>query len=100
MTKPKEINDLIIARHERGLSRKQVSNFLRGLGYTGTSAIEEYERGRAHPPLLTALALEIIYRKPAAFLWPQQYQRLRSQIRALEAELPDGNTESMEVNHA
>lgn len=82
----KPTNALIIARHKRGLSRKQAAGFLRPLGYTGTSALEEYEWGRSHPPLKTALALEILYRQPVAYLWPELYTSLREQIRGLEAE--------------
>lgn len=91
-------NELIIAREKRGLSRKQAAGFLHPLGYTGTSALEEYERGRAHPPLETALALEIIYRQPIAFLWPKLYSRLREQIRTREAEQCSGADEEAQPN--
>jgi transcriptional regulator with XRE-family HTH domain len=98
MNQPKLANELIIAREKRGLSRKQAAGFLHPLGYTGTSALEEYERGRAYPPLETALALEIIYRQPIAFLWPQLYSRLREQIRTKENALRSGADEETQPN--
>ncbi len=49
--------------------------------------VSHYEHGRALPPLTTALSLELIYRVPVAFLFPDLYEGLRTQIRAQEEAL-------------
>jgi transcriptional regulator with XRE-family HTH domain len=46
--------------------------------------ISRYERGKSLPPLSTALRLEIIYRVPVAFLFPDLYDQLRHLIRGEE----------------
>jgi hypothetical protein len=78
-------NSLLVARLERGLSRKQVSVVLSTLfDYQGTSSLAAYEQGALLPPLKTALCLEILYRRPAAYLWGGAYTALQEKIRSLE----------------
>jgi transcriptional regulator with XRE-family HTH domain len=47
--------------------------------------LSRYERGHILPSLTTALGLEIVYRVPVAFLFPDLYEELRDQIRSREA---------------
>jgi len=49
--------------------------------------VSHYEHGRALPPLVVALSLEIIYRTPVAFLFPALYDELKRQIRDHEDQL-------------
>ena len=82
MPKEKIKNVLEVTRRMSGKSRKEVSKLL---GYRGTSALQAYERGISWPPLSTALRLEIIYRKPIAYLYPDLYsQWQKAEIRASE----------------
>jgi transcriptional regulator with XRE-family HTH domain len=64
-----------------GFTQKQVARLL---GHHDTSMISHYEHSRALPPLGTALGLEIIFRVPAAFLFPTMYEELKRQIRQQE----------------
>ena len=74
-------NQLAAARRQRGLTRKQAAQLL---GYQGTSELSRLECGTRLPQLITALRLEIIYRRPIAFLFPELYDSLREVIRARE----------------
>lgn len=65
------------------LSQRQVARLL---GRSDASMLSHYEHGRALPPLAVALALEIIYRAPVAFLFPALYDDLRARIRNREEE--------------
>ena len=85
MNKPKYNNHLAAARKERGLTRKQVARLL---GYEGTSELSRLESGTRLPHLITALRLEIIYRRPVAFLFPDLYSALRETIRERERREP------------
>lgn len=87
MAKEKIKNQLEVTRRTRGLSRKAVTKLL---GYRGTSALQAYERGISWPPLLTALRLEIIYRRPVAYLYPELYDQLQKEIRNQEVEEEEG----------
>ena len=77
-------NNLILYRRRMGLTQKQVSRLL---GQTDASMMSHYEHGRALPPLATALALEIVYRVPVAFLFPGIYDELKLRIREHEERL-------------
>jgi len=77
-------NNLILYRRRMGFTQKHVARLL---GQTDATMISHYEHGRALPPLATALALEIIYRVPVAFLFPAVYDDLRIQIRQHEERL-------------
>ncbi len=57
------------------------------LGQRDASMVSHYEHGRALPPLAVALSLEIIYRAPVAFLFPDMYDELKKEIRAQEESL-------------
>lgn len=94
-------NSLQVARLERGLSRKHVASILSSvLGYKGFSALKNYEQGNTTPPLKTALCLEIIYRRPVAYLFAELYQALHAQVRSREEELAtQGGTESPGGEH-
>lgn len=85
MPRKKITNDLLILRRERGLSRKQVSALL---GYKCPSSVRRLEEGRMKPTLDVALRLEILYRRPIAYLYNDYYTNLREQIREDEAHLP------------
>ncbi len=67
-----------------GFTQKQVARLL---GYRDTSMVSHYEHGRALPPLAVALSLEIVYRTPVAFLFPNMHDELKFQIRTLEESL-------------
>lgn len=77
-------NDLLLVRRKRGLSRKQVASLL---GYKSTSTIARIEQGRLIPRLQTLLSLEILYRIPIAYLYPQLYASLKDELRRREASL-------------
>jgi transcriptional regulator with XRE-family HTH domain len=77
-------NELSIARASRGLSRKNVAHIF---GHKRTSQIGKFERGNRLPSLTTALRLEILYRRPVAFLFPELYMSLRDDIRIRETAL-------------
>lgn len=76
-------NQLTIARRQRGLGRKCAARLI---GHRSIWMLARYEAGRALPPLRTALKLEILFRRPVAFLWPDLYSELRQQIRKREDE--------------
>jgi len=85
MQENKNTNQLLLYRKRSRLSQKQVARLL---GDRDESVLSRYERGEVLPPLESALKLEIIYRIPAAFLFPGLYGRLREDIRSLESKLP------------
>ncbi len=74
-------NNLVLYRRRMGFTQKQVARLL---GHRGTSMISHYEHGRANPPLVAALSLEIILRTPVAFLFPQIYDQTKRRIREVE----------------
>jgi len=57
------------------------------LGYHSPTDISHYEHGRKVPSLVTALKLELVYRVPVAFLFPELYHELKEQLRAREERL-------------
>lgn len=67
-----------------GFSQRQVAAIL---GYVSRTRVSEYEHGERQPGLITALKLEIVYRVPVAFLFPELYARLKAQLREREARL-------------
>lgn len=67
-----------------GLSRKQVAQLL---GYKGISAVARMEQGRMKPALDVLLRLEILYRRPIAYLYSELYAQLREEMREREAAL-------------
>ena len=67
-----------------GFSQRQVAAFL---GYRSSADVCDYERGDKLPNLVTALKLEIVYRVPVAFLFPDLYGRLKATVRAREERL-------------
>jgi transcriptional regulator with XRE-family HTH domain len=71
-------NNLVLYRRRMGFSQKQVARLL---GQRDTSMVSHYEHSRAFPPLVVALGLEIIYRVPVAFLFPDLYDELKRRIR-------------------
>jgi transcriptional regulator with XRE-family HTH domain len=85
MSRKKISNDLLVLRRERGLSRKQVSSLL---GYKCPSSVRRLEEGKVKPTLDIALRLEILYRRPVAYLYSDYYANLREQLREHEARLP------------
>jgi transcriptional regulator with XRE-family HTH domain len=77
-------NNLVLYRRRMGFSQKQVARLL---GHRDTSMVSHYEHNRALPPLAIAFGLEIIYRVPAAFLFPGMYDELKRKIRQDEESL-------------
>ncbi len=82
-------NSLRVARRKRGLSRKQVARLL---GYQDVSAITRLEQGTLTPSLKIVVLVELLYRTPIAYLYPELYAALRDELRAKEALLPRRGT--------
>lgn len=78
-TETKINNRLWQARHKTGLEQKQVARLL---GHKNCDQISRYERGVRVPNLRTALKLELIYGIPISNLFPEHYQKYRSEIAA------------------
>jgi len=76
-----QYNHLALYRRKRGFSQKHVALLI---GHKTHSAVSLYEHGRAIPPLITALKLEIVLRTPVAFLFPSLYRDLKETIRGEE----------------
>jgi transcriptional regulator with XRE-family HTH domain len=81
-TNKKYKNNLLVYRKRMGFSQKQVACLL---NQHDADMLSRYERGHILPSLITALGLEIAYRVPVAFLFPDLYEELRDQIRSREA---------------
>lgn len=77
-------NQLWKYRQRMGFSQRRVADIL---GYVSPYHISEYERGHKLPSLITALKLEIVYRIPVAFLYPELYKALKERLRAREEQL-------------
>lgn len=77
-------NELALARASRGLSRKHAAHVL---GHKRTTQISRFERGKRLPSLVAALQLEILYRRPVAFLFPELYVALRDTVRKDESHI-------------
>ena len=77
-------NYLWIYRKRMGFSQKRVALLL---GHKTTTHVSDYERGRRLPSLKTALKLEIILRIPIAFVYGEQYNILKRNIREVENRL-------------
>jgi transcriptional regulator with XRE-family HTH domain len=77
-------NRLRMYRKRMGFTQKQAAEIL---GYRTRSRVAELERGRRLPSLKTALRLEIVYRIPVAFLYPDLYAHLKRPLRAREEKL-------------
>lgn len=71
-------------RKRMGFSQSQVAEIL---GYVSQADISRLEHGRKLPSLIGALKLEIVYRVPVAFLFPELYARLKAKLREREEEL-------------
>lgn len=71
-------------RKRMGFTQRQVASIL---GYASPTPLSHYERGRKLPSLRTALKLEIVYRVPVAFLFPDLYGHLKADLRAREERL-------------
>ena len=79
-----------------GFSQKQVARLL---GHRDASMVSHYERYRALPPLAVALGLEIIYRTPVAFLFPDMYDELKRRIRGDEQSFGGTGQQMFSLNH-
>lgn len=74
-------NRLEFYRLRMKLSQKRAAAIL---GFRNVSVLSNYERGNSKPSLERALAMEILYRVPVAFLFPKGYETLRRRIRSKE----------------
>ena len=77
-------NHLWKYRKRMGFSQEEVAAIL---GHVNATHVSVYERGRKLPSFITALKLEIVYRVPVAFLFPDLYIRLKTSLRAREERL-------------
>ena len=77
-------NRLMLYRKRMELSQKQVASIL---GLKNLAVLSHYERGTSRPSLQRALGLEIVYRVPVAFLFPELYEEMRAKIRAKESRM-------------
>lgn len=77
-------NRLMLYRKRMKLSQKEVAAIL---GLRSPGVLSRYERGTSLPPLERALALEIVYRVPVAFLFPEHYESMRTELRNTESQL-------------
>jgi transcriptional regulator with XRE-family HTH domain len=77
-------NRLIEYRKRMGFNQKTVAQLL---GLKDASLLSRYESGSLLPTLESALTLEIIYRVPVAFLFPNLYEAIRSKIRDHEEKI-------------
>ena len=75
-------NQLVVYRKRMRLSQKQVAQIL---GLKNVSVLSNYERGISRPSLQRALGLEIVYRVPVAFLFPDLYDQIKASIRERES---------------
>ena len=82
-------NSLWVARQRMGFSQKSVAQTL---GLKKTSVLSRYERGTRLPGLVNALRLEIVYRMPVAFLYPDLYRRIKEEIRQKEDKIRRGKS--------
>jgi transcriptional regulator with XRE-family HTH domain len=70
-----------------GLSQRAVALLLK---HSSHAALSSYEHGRVTPTLENALRLEIALRTPVAFLFPELYEELRSEVREEEEHVRSG----------
>jgi len=68
-------------RKRMGFTQRQVAAILTHVSQPNLSHLE---RGDKLPSLITALKLEINYRVPVAFQFPEHYARLKAAIRQKE----------------
>lgn len=71
-------------RKRMGFTQRQVAEII---GYHSSADLSHYEHGRKLPSLVTALKLELVYRVPVAFLFPEVYHTLKQQLRDREERL-------------
>jgi|NGEPerStandDraft_6_1074524.scaffolds.fasta_scaffold652530_1 transcriptional regulator with XRE-family HTH domain len=83
MTKYK--NQLQLYRHRMRLSQEQVVKLLGS--ETSRYRLSRFETGFQLPPLKVALALEILFRVPIAFCYPEMYHEMRDHLRTAEAQM-------------
>ena len=84
MEEKPSINRLMLYRKRMKLTQKQVAMIL---GLKNAALLSHYEGGTSQPPLRRALALEIVYRVPVAFLFPELYEEIRTDIRKKESQV-------------
>ena len=71
-------------RKRMGFTQQEVATML---GYLSREEISDFERGAKLPSFISALKLELVYRVPVAFLFPDLYARLKTQVREKEERL-------------
>lgn len=74
-------NRLWTYRKRMGFTQKEVADIV---GYQTEAHISDYEHGRKLPSLATAFKLEIVYRAPVAFLYPEMYAEFKERLRMRE----------------
>ena|SRR6266404_6364600 len=71
-------NRIWLARKRASLEQKQIAYLL---GHKGLDQISRYENDKRPPSFENALKLEIILGTPVRLLFPETYQRLRSEVK-------------------
>lgn len=74
----------MLYRKRMELSQKQVAAIL---GMKNVAVLSHYERDTSKPSLQRALGLEIVYRVPVAFLFPELYEEIKGNIREKESRI-------------
>ena len=82
--RPKNFNNLWIARQKAGLRQKSVARLL---GYKSISPISEYETGTVLPSLSTAFKLALIYNTPLSELYDSLYQRSVDELTSVQSKV-------------
>src|SRR5262245_17775684 len=82
--RPTYPNRLWNYRKRMGFTQKQVAAII---GHVTRTQIGNWEGGHRVPTLLSALKLEIVYRVPIAFLYPDLYRMLKDKLHSREARL-------------
>lgn len=70
-------NYLRTHRKHAGLTQREVGNLL---AYSDEGAVSRHEQSKSLPPLLIAIAYEVIFQKPIAELFPGMRETVRNTV--------------------
>lgn len=92
-------NDLRTHRKRSGLTQRELGLFL---GYEDEGAVSRHERSKTVPPLIAALAYEVIFRVPVSALFPglhaQVTRTMEGNLAAFEEDLQQRNGKGRGAN--